>query len=195
MPTWQPQPPEPATTGAYRIIRTPADKPLNAISTSPQLIGTSTHYANHRTTPCASPARCQLCEAGHSTRWHGYLGVLLTASMEHAIMEITANAWPTLQSYQNQHDSLRGCGIIAKRPSGRANGRVVLKCIPVDLQKWHLPAAPYLIKLLNHIWGIADPNVLQHESDAAYLAALQNPQAALNLPRPRDLTAHKRNGR
>ena len=154
MPNWKNHPPSSAEQTAYRIIRTPADKPLAVIATSTQNAGTDTHYANHRTTPCERPNPCELCEDGHSTRWHGYLAVLVPSTMEHAILEFTAAAYAPLETYQNIHDTLRGCGIIAKRPSGRPNGRVLLKCTPVDQQKWALPEPPNLIKILSHIWGI-----------------------------------------
>lgn len=155
MPRWQNEPPAADRLFANRIVRTPADKSLAGICTSPHPTGTMTHYANGRTQPCEGQGSCDLCAAGHSARWHGYIGLLIVGTMEHVIFEYTAPANDVLKRYYEQHDSLRGCGIIAHRPSRTPNGRVVLRTQPTDLLKWKLPEAPELMTILCHIWGVA----------------------------------------
>lgn len=157
MPRWTPDPPPTDLLHAHRIVRTPADKPFVAIVTSTEPVGCITHFANGRTSPCEGPGDCALCEAGHSGRWHGYVGALQIATLEHVIFEYTAPVHDAMRNYHDQHQTLRGCGITAHRPSKTPNGRVVLKTQPVDQRKWNIPDPPDLHTLLCHIWGIALP--------------------------------------
>jgi len=160
MPIWTPSPDPGDAEHAHRILRTPADKPLKAIITSPDPTGTYTHYAAGRTTPCESPNHCENCEEGHGRRWHGYLGIMLISTLEHAIFEYTAPTAEVLAGYYRQHGTLRGCGITAQRPSRKPNGRVHIATQPVDLQKWLLPDPLDVHKLLSHIWGIPTTQTL-----------------------------------
>lgn len=154
MVNWTNHPPTDAGPYAYRIVRTPADKPLTATITCNDLLGTDTHYVNHRTIPCEGPDHCAACQQGYSYRWHGYVSAVLLPGLEHVIIELTPGAAQTLTTYQRAYHDLRGCSLRAHRPSGRPNGRVVLHCKRTDPAKSPLPPAPDLKVILCHIWGI-----------------------------------------
>jgi len=154
MPKWENTPPKDTAGLALRIIRTPASKPITAIVTSTDIVGCRTHFAAHRTIPCEAPDRCELCDQGHSWRWHGYVAAILTASLEHVIFEFTAAASDTFYHYQRLHNDIRGCWFQAQRPSGRPNGRVIIKAKPQDQTRLRLPDPPDLQRILCHIWGV-----------------------------------------
>jgi len=159
MPLWQPTPPEGASEYSHRIIRTPAAAAIKAIATSVDPCGCTTHFLNNRTTPCEGQGNCEACRLGFSGRWHGYLGALLADTLEHVIFEYTACAASTFANYYEHHKTLRMCAFRAIRPSGRANGRVVIQTHTADAQKWRLPDPPDLMLVLCHVWGIATKNV------------------------------------
>lgn len=163
MPRWTTEPPKQTHGFSLRILRTPAAKPLVGIVTSCDVVGTNTHYVNHRTLPCEGDEHCKFCEDGHSWRWHGYLAAILLDSLEHVIFEFTATASETFSTYQKLHITMRGCLFKASRPSGRTNGRVVIQCKPADEQRHRLPDPPNLINILCHIWNV--PNTFASEHD------------------------------
>lgn len=154
MPTWTDQPPSDPSGFAVRIVRTPADKPLVAVVTSHKIQGCPTHFARHRTIPCEKPNKCPWCDDGYSFRWHSYLGAVLGESYEHIIFETTALATETFKTYYEQNGSLRGCKFQARRPSKRANGRVVIACKRIDESKIRLPDELDIRRILCHIWNI-----------------------------------------
>lgn len=154
MPTWTDTPPPGGSQFAFRILRTPADRPLSAVATSTDIVGCCTHFVRNRTIPCDGTDRCQACAEGFSWRWHGYLAAILTTTLEHFLFEFTAAASDTLSNYLKVHDQLRGCWIKAYRPSRRPNGRVVLECKPTDPAKTRLPDPPNVHQILCHIWNI-----------------------------------------
>lgn len=154
MPRWLDHPPDAAKDVPYRIVRTPADKPLEAIITTPELLGCCTHFVHNRTVPCEGPDTCSHCAQGHAWRWHGYVAAILRVTLEHVLFEITAPSADTLRNYILLHGNLRGCRIKAFRPSNRPNGRVVLQTVPVDLSSTRLPDAPNVKRLLCHLWNV-----------------------------------------
>lgn len=154
MPRWSNEPPPEAEEFAHRIIRTPAGKPLCGIITSPDLIGCPTHYFNHRTVPCEDPNPCEACTEGHSRRWHGYVSVLVTGTLEHAILELTSFACQSLKHYAKIHNSLRACNVRASRPSGRANGRVNLELKALEESRLRLPEPFNVLRVMCHIWNV-----------------------------------------
>jgi len=162
MPQWKSTPPDEPEGYALRILRTPSDKPIAAIVTSPEVIGCPTHYAGNRTVPCEGADDCQLCRDGYSWRWHGYLGCILTATLEHVLFEFTAHASDTFRNYQHLHGTLRACHFQANRPSNRHNGRVIIACKPYDQSRVRLPDPPDVKTILCHIWNVPNHNVETH---------------------------------
>lgn len=179
MPKWQNKPPTDHQNFALRIIRTPQAKPIAAYVTSTDINGCPTHYARNRTLPCEGEDECPHCQEGLSWRWHGYLAAILTETLEHFIFEFTATAAETFENYLLLHNTMRGCFFKAHRPSGRANGRVVIQAKPGDQERIRLPNPPNVEKILCHIWNVP------------YLTG----QTVYNPERPgKQIRIHKRNG-
>jgi len=154
MPNWSNVPPVNESTFALRIVRTPADKPLEAIVTSLEIVGCPTHFLQNRTVPCEGTDTCPHCIEGHSKRWHGYLACILVDGLEHCLFEFTKVMAQPFTTYQAVYATLRGCRFQARRPSKRHNGRVVIKCKRADEAESRLPPPPNVKKILCHIWNI-----------------------------------------
>ena len=154
MPKWTSEPPTDREPYAYRILRTPADKPLTGIITCTDIVGLNTHYVHNRTVPCEGIGACPWCDDGHSYRWHAYVSALIQPGLEHALFESTAAASETLRNYLAMYDTVRGCYFRGHRPSKRANGRVVIECRPTDPAKTRLPDPPDVKRILCHIWSV-----------------------------------------
>lgn len=154
MPLWIDEPQDDAAAFAYRIVRTPADKPLIAIVTSLQVIGTNTHFVNNRTVPCEGEGACKWHDEGYSWRWHGYVGAMNLPTSEHFIFEFTAPASKTFKAYLKRFDDLRACKFVATRPNKRHNGRVLIACSRPNLIDLRLPDPPDVAALLCHIWNV-----------------------------------------
>jgi hypothetical protein len=153
MPDFTREPPPLPDGFIYRIIRTPAKGAIQAIVTSPEVVGCNTHFVNSRTVPCEGLGTCPMCDDGHSRRWHGYLAAILTNCLEHILFEFTAHASDTFKNYYLAHTTLRACAFKAYRPSQRPNGRVVIHTSPADEARFPLPEPPDLRKILCHIWN------------------------------------------
>jgi hypothetical protein len=154
MPTWNPPPPTNNRGVPYRLLRVPAKGTLKGVITSTEPVAANTHYVANRTIPCESPNDCAACQQGHSYRYHCYTGLLLSATFEHVILELTAAASETLRNYHKLNKCTRGVCITAQRPSGRHNGRVILAIGQATNHADQLPDEPDLMAVLCHIWGI-----------------------------------------
>lgn len=154
MPQWSSTPPTRNDGLSFRIVRTPASRAIAAIVTATDITGCCTHFAKNRTIPCEGPEICPWCNDGFSWRWHGYLPCVLTDTFEHVIFEFTAAAAETFNNYLTAFNSLRACKFIARRPSGRPNGRVVIACTHYDERKVRLPDPPDVRRMLCHIWNV-----------------------------------------
>lgn len=154
MPQWTNEPPEESEAHAFRIMRTPAKKPICGIITSEELLGCPTHFCKNRTIPCEAPNPCTWCEEGFSWRWHGWVGLFNHVTMEHLLFEMTAAASDPLKLYAKIHGTLRACSIRASRPSGRTNGRVLIEPRQVDETRYRIPPELNVMKILCHIWGV-----------------------------------------
>ena len=154
MPQWSDAPGPAPGPYAFRIVRTPATTPVDAIVTSANVHGTPTHFVSNRTIPCEGQPLCKLCEQGHSWRWHGYVSAILVRGLEHVIFEFTAQAAETFRTYLTTQPTLRGCHFLARRPCGRLNGRVIIQAKPEDLNRTRLPDPPDVRQVLCHIWGV-----------------------------------------
>lgn len=150
------QPPETGRRPGIALVRTPANRPLVAIVTSDDLVGTNTHYYRNRTSPCEGQ-ECPICAEGLSWRWHGYLSCVDQATKEHILFEFTAQASDAFRAYRTRYGTLRGCHFKATRHAQRYNGRVTIQTRPADLEGKDLPPTVNLKAMLCHIWGLALP--------------------------------------
>lgn len=153
MPNWQRDVPEDPRGPALPIRRTPARRPLVAIVTSEDLIGTMTHYWKGRTMPCDAPD-CDACHHGQPYRWHAYFSAWEPATALHFLMEVTAQAAEHFTSYRDAHGGLRGCKFQATRWRQNPNGRVLIVCKPADIVETPIPKAPDLIAVLSVLWNL-----------------------------------------
>jgi len=153
------------------IVRTPSPGALIAIVTCSHMVGCPTHFWHGRTLPC-QPPDCPACAEGTAWRWHGYVTCLNDKTGEHQLFEMTAQASEEFTTYQQRHNTLRGCKFHATRAGGRTNGRVLIRTRPIDLKLIALPPAPDIIKCLCHLWNIATDNVEESGTlkDAAKLS-------------------------
>ena len=153
-------PPEKSSGSGLRLLRTPSPGKLIAVVTSDDLVGCPTHFYNKRTVPC-TPPDCPACAASYPWRWHGYLSASDLKTHEHFLFEMTAQAVEPLTLYRQRHHTLRGCMFEASRLGLHANGRVVIRCKPVDLTQVDLPKSPDLIACLCHIWNVPTTQVYE----------------------------------
>jgi len=151
MPTFSNKPPSDPRGPSYQIVRTPTGKPLTAIVTSDDLIGTFTHFWKRRTMPCERGNDCQPCQAGIPFRWHAYLSAYLK-NHAHVLFECTAQAAENFVAYREAHGSLRGCLFTASRMNYSPNARVIITCKPANLSELTLPNPPDLIAVLAILW-------------------------------------------
>lgn len=155
MPVFTDAPPESAHGPGLRLRRTPAPGKLTAIVTCEKLIGCPTHFYQRRTIPC-EPDNCPACNAGHPWRWHGYVSAVDAKTHEHFIFEMTAQAAEPFTDYAKRQHTLNGCLFEASRLGDHSNGRVLIRCKPIDLAQVNLPDPPDVIRCLSHIWNIPD---------------------------------------
>ncbi len=158
MPAWTHNVPEDPRGPAFPILRTPSYKPLTAIVTSEDLVGTYTHFYKGRTMPHEQEA-CEACKAGVPYRWHAYLSAWTQSTGLHFIFESTAQAAETFTEYREAFGTLRGCVFLAQRMNQKANGRVLIRTKPVDLKSMVIPEPPDIIKCLSIIWNLPAPSV------------------------------------
>jgi hypothetical protein len=81
------------------------------------------------------------------------------ATREHFLFEFPAAAHETFAAYKAAHDTLRGAYFAATRAPQRANGRVLVRLKPADLEREHLPDPPMILAILAKIWGLPTPVV------------------------------------
>lgn len=155
MPIWSTTPPANGHNHGYRLIRSPAARPLHVLIISPELIGTFTHYVKGRTTPCAGDD-CPTCGEGLPYRWHGYIACVVAGHAEKVVLELTAMAAEQLLPHRKEFGTLRGCAAMIERPSRRPNGRIRITCQPGKKADAALPQPPDLKAVLLHIWGRDD---------------------------------------
>lgn len=156
MPKFSIDPPVAGERPGLRLIRTPTKNPLHAIVTSDNLVGCPTHFYHNRTVPCEEHG-CEICKAGHSWRWHGYLSCVERLTNEHVLFEFTRQASEPFRAYRKKYDTLRGCLFQAVRGGQHYNSRVSIQVKPADLSCRELPDALDLVILLCHIWNVPVP--------------------------------------
>lgn len=158
MPDWTNQVPKDPRGYALPIQRTPANRPLQAIITSPDLIGCYTHFWHGSTVPCTLPD-CEPHRDGIPFRWHAYMSAVDLFNHLHFIFEVTAIGATHFTTYREQHGTIRGCQFISKRWKSRPNGRLLIQTKPADLAEINIPAAPDLKKCMAIIWSLPETDV------------------------------------
>jgi len=166
MPVYTHTPPENPRGVALPVLRVAPGKVLNCLITSPDLIGTKTHYWHGRTTPCETPD-CRPCQEGMPWRWHGYLGIWLPAPNQQYLLELTAQACYALLPYRATYHTLRGCNLLARRSTWAKNSRLVIETRPADLAKLRLPAPPHIERCLAVLWNLPLPALVAADRDIA----------------------------
>lgn len=158
---WSRDVPKDPRGNALPIRRTPASRPLQAIVTSPDLIGCYTHFHKGQTVPCTSPD-CEACKEGLPFRWHAYMTAVDVFNHLHFIFEVTAIAAKTFTDYRDKHATIRGCQFIAKRWNNRPNGRILIQTKPADLGETLIPEPPDLKKAMAILWSLPADDVVDH---------------------------------
>lgn len=151
-------PPPNANGPGMQLLRTPTGKALNAVVTSPDLIGCHTHFFMGRTTP-HDDADCDACDAGIPTRWHTYLSACQCQTHLHFIFETTERGSDAFIDFRNRYGSLRGCQFTARRANSAINSRVLITTKRIDLQTIVLPPPPNLIRCMATIWNVPMPEI------------------------------------
>ena len=187
MPTWTNElPPEPSAP-ALPIRRTPARKPLVAVVTSEDLVGTYTHFYHGRTMPCEAPD-CEPCSKGQPYRWHAYFAAWEPDTALHFLFECTAQAAENFVQYRKAYGRLRRCKFQATRWRSAPNGRVLIRTKPDELQDRILPQAPDLVACLSVLWNLpsselaADFQEPEKETAHVNLIGSQTPPATAADP-------------
>ena len=158
MPTWSHDIPKDPRGPAFPVIRTPPNKPITAIVTSEDLVGTFTHYFHGRTMPCESES-CLACSEGIPFRWHAYVSAWQQGSGLHFLFECTAQAAESFTTFRDAHGTLRGCLFQATRMNQKANGRIQIQTKPVDQTVVFLPEPPDICKCLAILWNLPSKSV------------------------------------
>jgi hypothetical protein len=167
MPNWSNALPPPRRHAGYELRRTPLDKPLTAVITSPQMIVCDTHFWGGRTLPCERSINdqhdtiddvlCPACLAKQPWRTHAYVAAFDHHAHSHFLFECTDAAAAPLVTYRLANGTLRGCLFTACRPKRGKNAKVEIITRAADLSKCPLPEPPDLILALSVIWRLPLP--------------------------------------
>lgn len=153
MPKWTSSAPDDPRGPAFPIVRTPPRRPLTAIVTAEDLVGTHTHFFKGRTIPCEAE-ECPACQEGFPYRWHAYVSAWVQETGLHFIFECTAQAAEAFTEYRETFEKVRGCLFEATRAGNRPNGRVLIRTKTAKLQGLNLPKPPDIIKCLAILWNL-----------------------------------------
>jgi len=195
-------PPKDPRGESLPIVRTPANRALNAIIISPDLLGTRTHFYHGRTLPCDSQ-NCPACIDGFPWRWHAYLGIWSSSTHRTALLEMTARAVEPIIQYRESHKTLIGCEISCRRATTSPNSRVIVTTRPADLQGIKLPPPPDVMSALSILWNLPQSSLqiqgaarnapaLYFEDDPSNDSSIANRDAATTQKRNGELTRKAR---
>jgi hypothetical protein len=183
MPNWSTALPPPQKHAGYDLRRTPPDRPITAVITSPDMIVCDTHFWGGRTTPCERTVNekaetiddslCPACQAKHPWRTHAYVAAFNHHARVHFLFECTDAAAEPLAAYRQANGTLRGCLFTASRPKRGKNAKVEITTRAADLTKCPLPPAPNLILALSVIWRLPLP-AFTSETTRSGRSALRN---------------------
>lgn len=164
MPTWTHDVPTEPRGHGLPIRRCPAYKPMEAIITSPDLIGCYTHFYKGSTVPCSRPD-CEACLNGIPYRWHAYMSAVEKQTNLHFIFECTAASAEYFTAYREKYLTLRGCHFLARRWNNKPNGRILIQTKMADLADRQLPDPPNLENCMAIIWSLPLPDVTTPDRD------------------------------
>jgi len=192
MPNWSNVVPKSDAPRAMPLRRTPTNGQLRAAITTPDLIGTPTHFFQGHTVPCAGES-CKACAEGIGWTWHGYVGAIASVGRQHFIFEFTAQVGDTLKHYRTLQSTLRGGIITAERMHHRPNGRVMLQITPGDLAQLNLPEPPDITACMAVIWNLPRETIKGNGRVKDHPAITIDPDLAIVNRLQREAEA-KRNG-
>lgn len=167
---------------ALPIRRTPAQRPLDAIVTSHDLIGCYTHFYKGSTIPCEGE-NCKAHAEGIPFRWHAYMSCVDHKSNLHFLFEVTALGATHFTAYRDVHNGLRGCFFRAERWNRKPNGRCIFQMKPAVLADRELPPAPDLEKCLAILWSLPIDTVQTPDRSA------ENKMPNVQIHKPREESA------
>lgn len=157
--------PDQETRHALPLVRTPAKGQLRVLVTTPDIIGTYTHWYAGRTQPCRGDT-CKACLEGAPSRWLGYIAGRIADGPRHAIIELPQLAAEQISRHIADHGPIRGRILTLARLSKRANGRVSASIENDTDPDREIPPAPDMPRCLATLWQIklADfsPGILTH---------------------------------
>ncbi len=181
--SFQTDPPVDDRGTALPLMRCPANKTIQGIILSDDLLGTNTHYYRGRTSPC-DQGNCDACNDGFPWRWHAYVVLYSRSTHAKTLFEMTAKCCEPLLTYRKAYGTLRGCVLSAKRVNSSANSRVLLTTSHADLQQLSLPESPDILKALSIIWNIELPSLSVEGvlKEAPSLNTRRNLNLRSNLP-------------
>lgn len=153
-PTWSQGPQKNGAETKLEIVRVPPAGLGGMIVLSKEPIGCKTHYIARRTVPCLGK-NCPACEVGATSRWYGWLHVTSTSLTRQSLLEYTAAASElVLQAYE-QHGTLRGLQLTARRIPRRANGRIILEFKAGSIPERSLPPEANREAILSRMWELS----------------------------------------
>lgn len=155
---FQSEPPPDGDHHSLCLMRTPTNKGIAGIITSPDLVGTQTHFYHGRTIPCDNE-ECPACSEGFPWRWHAYCSLWSPATHRVVLFEMTAKCVEPLVTYRKAYGTLRGCHLTAKRATTSPNSRVIIQTKRADLENLSLPDGADILKALSIIWNITLPSL------------------------------------
>lgn len=179
---WTNQVPDNPRGNALPIRRTPANKLLEAIVTSYDLIGCYTHFWHGSTSPCTG-RECRACQEGLPYRWHAYQTAVDFYTNLHMIFECTAMAAEFFTAFRDKYQSLRGCHFKATRWNSRPNGRILIRTMMADLAERTIPEAPDLKKSMAILWSLPADDVQTPYYDAQTRMQTISPPKANGTPK------------
>lgn len=145
--------PDQETRHALPLVRTPERGQLRIIITTPEILGTYTHWYGGRTQPCRGDA-CKPCLEGSPSRWLGYLAGVVADGPRHAIIEVPQLAAQQIARYLEEHGTLRGHMMSLARLSRRPNGRVSASLQRDERPDRVIPPPPDMYRCLATLWQI-----------------------------------------
>lgn len=148
------------------LVRTPSTGAFKGIVTSVEVTGVETHFYKRRTIPHAAKD-CEPCANKYPKRWHGYVSAIALPSLRHVLFEFTALSSEPFLVWQKYHDTIRGFAFRAQRAEDRANSRVVIESVSIDLAKFQMPTPPNVKELLLRVWGLPIGPAIAHDHRGA----------------------------
>lgn len=98
---------------------------------------------------------CPGCQADRPMRWEGYASIWEPETGNVAIVAITPGTLADIETYREQHGTLRGAALKMTRVGMKASSPVRITLKRSEHPHGQLPAAPSLPPILANMWGIA----------------------------------------